>query len=268
MVAARLAARLHELTGADEDWIARAPDASGPRLCHELLARCLAPSDPDDRPPLDLVRGLTLAERDWLLLQLHERTFGRQIRGDVPCPACHTLNELCCDTRDLAGEAPAPQAVEVALPSGAHATLRALTAGDHEYFATLGHYDNGAQQDAAIARLLAPVQETQTRREALSADDRLAIVQAIEAAFPEPIELRVCCVACTATFTTPFEPVAFVIGELRAHSTTLLDDVHALATTYHWSESEVLRLPLGRRLAYLSRIDADRDRGLVHESGQ
>lgn len=43
----------------------------------------------------------------------------------------------------------------------------------------------------------------------------------------------------------------------------MLEDIHRLATRYHWSEDAILRLPLRRRLAYLQLIDVDDTRALV-----
>lgn len=42
----------------------------------------------------------------------------------------------------------------------------------------------------------------------------------------------------------------------------MLEDIHRLATRYHWSEEAILRLPLARRADYLSLIESDDDRAL------
>ncbi|MFO0589358.1 MAG: hypothetical protein U0441_17605 [Polyangiaceae bacterium] len=42
----------------------------------------------------------------------------------------------------------------------------------------------------------------------------------------------------------------------------MLHDVHRLATRYHWSEDQILRLALPRRAAYLALLSADDDRHL------
>jgi hypothetical protein len=66
----------------------------------------------------------------------------------------------------------------------------------------------------------------------------------------------------------PFQCLRFFFAELREHSKTLLDDVHTLARVYHWSESDIFRLPLRRRLSYLMRIEADTDAGLARAAGK
>jgi len=50
---------------------------------------------------------------------------------------------------------------------------------------------------------------------------------------------------------------------MKERAMRLIRDVHVLARTYHWSEPDVLRLGLGRRLAYLGLIEEEIDGSLV-----
>ena len=52
----------------------------------------------------------------------------------------------------------------------------------------------------------------------------------------------------------PFDVAAFLDGEMGARAARLLDEVHLLALSYHWSEAEILALPSDRRQDYLKRI--------------
>jgi hypothetical protein len=243
-------------------------DPATPAAAHELLARCLVEPGADASAALDEVRTLALPARDWLLLQLHQRTFGRDIVGDVQCPHCQSPSEIRIAARDLAGPPRPPEApIAVTLPSGATAVVRALTAGDHEHFASLAGLDAAAQQHEVLTRLVVTgaAAAGAADPDRLDAGDRLALASALDAAAPDPIQFDLTCPECGAAFAAPFDAGRFVLSELAAHSRTLLDDVHALAMVYHWSEAAILRLPLTRRLAYLDRIDADRTRGLVRE---
>ena len=50
----------------------------------------------------------------------------------------------------------------------------------------------------------------------------------------------------------------FLDTELRSRAATLLDEIHLIAMSYHWSETEILALPVSRRQDYLRRILAAR----------
>lgn len=48
----------------------------------------------------------------------------------------------------------------------------------------------------------------------------------------------------------------------------MLQDVHRLATRYHWSEDQILRLRIPRRAEYLAILDAEDDRRLFDALGE
>ena len=68
-----------------------------------------------------------------------------------------------------------------------------------------------------------------------------------------------CCPACGAANRVRVD--LFRHGRLDSHG--LLQEVHSLAISYHWSESEILSLSRERRQAYLGLID--RARGVLSE---
>ncbi|HYP06540.1 MAG TPA: hypothetical protein VER03_09965 [Bryobacteraceae bacterium] len=261
MRAAALASRLREITGLDEDWMAaRNPDAGAvPGYCHELLARCLGPVGESWPESLEHVRELSLGERDWLLLELRRRSIGPRIRGEVRCPHCQATIELDFASRDFPIEN--ARHVVATLPSGRSVTVRPPTAEDHERFAQSGALTPVERFSLAVQRLVDGVAPLE-----IGEQDRDAIERALASATPEGVRLEIDCGVCGKRSSAPFDVCAFIFAEVREHSKTLIDDVHMLARTYHWSESEILRLSLRRRLAYLTRIDQERDAALIQTS--
>jgi len=70
------------------------------------------------------------------------------------------------------------------------------------------------------------------------------------------LELPVRCPACEATTTIEFNLEEELLVRLRARQLATLRDIHTLASAYHWSESEILKLPEWRRRQYLTQIAA------------
>jgi hypothetical protein len=62
------------------------------------------------------------------------------------------------------------------------------------------------------------------------------------------------CPLCGTTVELWFEPVTYVLAELRDAATGLFDQVHELALAYHWSEPAILGLDRRRRLGYVERV--------------
>jgi hypothetical protein len=51
-----------------------------------------------------------------------------------------------------------------------------------------------------------------------------------------------------------FDVQQFVLRELRDQATFLYEDVHLVASQYHWPESGILDLPSRRRVQYAEMI--------------
>jgi hypothetical protein len=262
-----LASRLRELTGFEEDWILSEGKrtASLPEACHEVLARCLSRPGEPHADMRERVRALGLAQRDWLLIELRSRSLGSRIKGEVECPRCGSAEEVEFAAADLPAQPPADnQPLVIHLPSGKAAHLRRLDAGDHEQFAATPGLDGAAQMALAINRALLSIEGDPG---SLEDEDRKALEQALASSVPEELKINIDCHACGQQMAARFGACAFFLAELREHSKTLIDDVHTLARTYHWSEADVLRLTLRRRLAYLLRIEAERDAAMIQTVG-
>jgi hypothetical protein len=87
--------------------------------------------------------------------------------------------------------------------------------------------------------------------------DWLAPIEAaLEAADPlTTLEIETACPECGAALSIPLDLEAGFLALLAAELPRLIDDIHALATAYHWSEAEIIAIPPARRRQYLARID-------------
>jgi len=84
-----------------------------------------------------------------------------------------------------------------------------------------------------------------------------AVEEALDAEAPQvALAARTECPECGASNDVALDPYL----ALRSVSSSILDDVHSLASAYHWSEHEILSLPTARRRLYLELLD----RGVVH----
>ncbi len=86
-----------------------------------------------------------------------------------------------------------------------------------------------------------------------------AIDEALDAIAPQvATTLSATCTECGASQTMEFD----VYQAFAFEAQPLYRDVHALASRYHWSEAQILRLPRERRRLYLDLID--RSNGMGH----
>jgi hypothetical protein len=83
-----------------------------------------------------------------------------------------------------------------------------------------------------------------------------AIETALEEADPlTSLELHTQCPHCGGAIAIPFDLEAELLHLLANEQPRVLDEVHRLAVAYHWSEPEIMALPVARRRQYLQRIE-------------
>ena len=187
--------------------------------------------------------SLAVGDRDTLLVELRERTFGAAISAVDSCPSCGELLEVELAAADLRGEVPSRELLEL-VTEGGIVRFRLPTAGD--LVAVAGAADVGEGRRILLERCvegeLSPVHEE-------------AVVARMAEADPGAwTDLALECPGCGHTWTAAFDIVSFLWAELDSCARRLLADVHTLASAYGWREGDVLALSPSRREAYLELV--------------
>jgi len=187
----------------------------------------------------------TIGERNVALLRFRRSLFGDALKSCVNCPECAEQLEF-----ELSADA---------LLAGAHRDTPPL-----EYVETRGRRTRlpttrdlaciAAEADESIAATLlldrlADSGAANTR----PSDDEIA--SALDAADPRlDFSLELSCPACAHHWSASLDVPGFLWQEFDARARLLIDEVHALARAYGWSERDILALGDARRQAYLERV--------------
>lgn len=239
-----------------------------------VLARTIQRIGTIDRIDDARVRELLIADRQVLLLELRERTFGPRVTGSCVCeqPGCGQRISLGFAIQDLAVRPLADKqpAYACALPPDDRD-------GDAERRVTV-RLPNGGDQEAVCAAVIAGGSGAQALRvlverclvstggdPAVTADrlgpaDLLAIERFLVDTAPA-VDLAVCarCPECETCVTVELDLQDFFFGELVTGAARLYQDVHDLAVHYHWSEHDILALTKPKRARYLGLIAEARE---------
>jgi hypothetical protein len=201
----------------------------------------------------DDVRALTVGDRDRLLLELRERTFGGDLRGFVECPGCRAPLELTLQTAALCAVPPGERAAEIGWDRGT-ARLRAPTVGDLEDAVHAG--PAGAYRTLFSACIEARGPEGEALAVAdLSDDVRDLLAERLAELDPAAeVLLSLVCPSCAQSFRHCFDVAAFLWSEITAYATRVLREVDALAGAYGWPEEKILAMTAARRRAYLELV--------------
>lgn len=264
---------LTPLTGRDEEWLAAlSTELSTAAAVTELLVRHLARIGTLQPVTAALVRDMLVGDRHYLTLKLREMTFGKRVDAIFHCPNqnCGKPMDVTFSLDDIeilrapvstrffsvrlsAEPGPAPgDLVEFRLPRG----------GDQEAIAKIGRRDEEQAVRTLLARCVrslgAQTPVDQETIAGLSPESLEEIETAMYERSPHvEIEPEARCPECKTEFIAPFDLASFFLSEVRPDRWRLERDVHVLARHYHWSEQDILSLPLQKRRRYLHLIQEE-----------
>lgn len=195
------------------------------------------------------VRALAIGDRQFLARQLaaaHGRGGSWRTAG---CRRCQAAFDVWLEPSALP-----PKEAGEGYPFAAARTPRGLrrlrvpTGADQEAVEAI--VDPAAALLALAARCLA---DAAPGDDAVHEDELPAIDAALEEVAPEvPLAVAATCPDCGEANDVALDPYGGLAG---GSADGLLAEVHVLASSYHWSEAEILALPRDRRRRYLALLD-------------
>jgi hypothetical protein len=218
---------LRSLRGADELAVDGVDTRAAVRLLDGLVERA------SDSAPA--VADLCASDRDRLLAAVHRDVYGDTIQASPLCTACGAIYDL---SFSLSGLQRHIEAQRTSGPSGPHppSASAEIAAGECEW-------------DDGLALLRAAGGN--------------AAAEVLEAAAPLlDLELDATCPECGAVQAVGFDIQSFLLRILLNDRPALVQDVHLLASTYHWPLASILELTRADRRALVAAVDDDRGRSL------
>jgi len=201
---------------------------------------------------VEVLAGLSIGQRDALLLRLRRQTFGPDLTGAAECPGCGESIELALRAADLfAGATPAEVTLEL---HGYELRLRPPNSRD---LAAASHPDLAQARLELLESCLIEARHQGAMASAAALPEaviELAERRLAEADPDSDIRIRTTCPGCGAEQRMTFDIVGFFWREIDAWSQRMLREVHTLAMAYGWSEDEILALGSVRRQCYLDLV--------------
>jgi hypothetical protein len=242
---------LRQITGNDERLIADLPSLLPHRrilALLELMARF------EEGDTSDLLRQLSIGDRAALILHARRLELGDSLDCIVVCTKCRQNMSVALSIAELLdAKHPEPSiSYEIDL-GGLRFEVRPLTALDQDKI--VGMSEKGGIEEA-LARSCV-VNSDRPHGEELPIQLIDAIGSKLEEVDPlSAITLHLSCAECNHKFASFLDIEDFVYRELGSRSSpgNLESEVHWLAFYYHWSEAEILSLPVRRRKRYMSLI--------------
>ena len=213
--------------------------------------------------------GLSMGDRELLLLLVRRRLFGNTMPCILKCPSCDEKLDVELNVDDLIVESnTVPQISYEELieadDSRFHVIFHLPTAGDVEkalYHAVYVEDAARALARGCIDRMSRAGDEPDSPQEEELPDAVFLKISAlIEQLDPQAeIELQSKCPACGYEFKQPVDAGEYLVHELTARQRVKYQEVHELARAYHWGEADILRMGSRKRQIYLDLLAADHE---------
>lgn len=204
----------------------------------------------------DALSKLSIGKRDARLLQLRAETFGSSLQAMCDCPHCSEVIEMSLNVIDILVDVPEEEDGLLSLSTGNYNVhFRLPDSTDLAAAVAVGDRTIAARRLLHRCIIEARQDDKIVPPDGLPSDVLDALAQRIaEIDAQSNIELEMTCPACSSTWVSPFDIVAFFWMEVSAWAKRMLRDVHTLACAYGWNEEEILALSPARRQFYLEMV--------------
>ncbi len=197
--------------------------------------------------------ALPIAERNLLLLRLHELSFGPLLGAFGICPKCGIRLEFAMPVAEMAsGLESQSRADSIAWSEdGRQYQLRSVTTDD--LLASLDVPDMNAAQECLLSRCL----EVSPARDPELPSASPEVLQKFEQLHAAAeLSCAIECPGCSSHEFLDLDMARFLWTEVRNAARRLLGEIHELASAYGWSEQAIARMAASRRDAYLEMLSA------------
>jgi hypothetical protein len=219
----------------------------GMRRTVTILSIALSSSGPDQ------LAALPIAERNLLLLRLHELTFGPSLDVFAACPECASPLEFTIPVAVMIERLESQSATTHAEWSEAGRQYRLRSVTTEDLLVAVRAADINTAQECILSRCLEVSPEAGSER--LSASPQVMEKFELLHASTE-LNCTVDCPTCSNHEVFDLDIARFLWIEVRRAARQLLDDIHTLASAYGWSEQEITRMTANRRGAYLELLNS------------
>lgn len=241
--------QLRELNGFDEQAVCSLDTMTAISLLERLLVR--RPGSPNEQ--LKAIQ-LTASERDSLLAEVYQRTFGTRIESTTRCTVCEELFDLMFDLGDLL-------AAYRAVPSS-ETEARREPDGTYRLPGGLQFRLPTGEDEMAVVGLPAEQAELNLLHRCIIEAERGIDLDAVQRAMEEVapvlnLDLDAQCPECGGKQQVHFDVQFYLLRALEQQSKQFAREVHRLAVAYGWSLNEILSLSRTQRRTFVEFVEGE-----------
>jgi hypothetical protein len=207
----------------------------------------------------EMLAALSIGQRDACLIALRERLFGQQLTSLADCPACGERLEMSFSVVDIRASSNAEPAPMLSFDRSGY-ELRLRLPNSLDLLALAGCASPAEMRGRLFEQCVLSIRhQGRTESAALTAGMPAEIIDAaieqIAQADPQAdVQVDLICPCCRHQWQAGFDIVSYLWSELHARAIHLLREIHLLASSYGWRESDILNMSSWRRECYLEML--------------
>lgn len=200
---------------------------------------------------------LSIGTRDGYLLTIREQIFGPKLESVIECPECSEQLEFVLNILDIRKPDDFGENVsELEVKQGDY-KIRFRPPNSLDLAEIVGQNNASEARKQLIQRCILNAKRKERRISPKKLPKK--ILETIEQKLGETevlaeINLSLNCASCNRKWKMVFDISAFLWTEICALTQRLLQEVHILARTYGWSETDILAMSATRRYLYLQMV--------------
>lgn len=196
------------------------------------------------------VADWALGQRNQALLELHCSLFGPALQAWSACASCGEKMEFTIQATALLQQNTCKFREDFTISFNGQ-NFRLPTSRDLAALSQLTDTEAAALKLMQLCRVNSGNRERWTQAEIDRAGEMMAIADPLA-----EIRVALSCPACRHDTVETVEVTSFLWSEIEGRAKQLLWEVHAIASAYGWTESEVLALTPARRARYVEMAQA------------
>ena len=199
---------------------------------------------------------LVLGERNKNLLELRQQLFGSKLQAYIECGKCGEALDLEFSIEDFGFSSIAhiPETHSV-LIDNICADIRLPNGHDLTALTNVKNVEDGRQLLFSRCVLKLQRNDVPMTLDELNDVELNQLEEAVAALDPRmEILFDLSCPECSHNWQSPLDIGSFIWREFDVYALQLLENIHLLASTYGWSEADILAMSQVRRNHYIERL--------------
>lgn len=212
-----------------------------------LLAKTCSVEDPKQ------LGHLSIGDRDAILLQLREWTFGSKLNNMTKCPHCNEVVEWQSNTNELYFQSiPSDLSIRTFEVEKDLFHIRFRLPDSFDMLNAISNKDGGK---TVLETCILEVNNGECTTNDLDEAALMAVNERMAKEDPQAnISINLNCPSCSNQWKAVFDIVSFFWLEINNWAKRMLHEVYLLARAFGWSEKDILAMSPYRRQLYIQMI--------------